>query len=93
MSCAGESETACVPADQCGVVCDQATVVFRDGTTPQRVDEINAEIGASIVTAPLLSTAYRIKLPVGTDFDIAQEFYSSKQDVVSVVRATNFCPN
>jgi hypothetical protein len=87
-----EDDSGCVPDDQCGIVCDQATVLFEDGTPRERVDEINEEIGATVIRAPLLSAAYRIQLPSGMDFEEARDFYSSKPDVVAVTWATNYCP-
>jgi len=88
-----DDETSCVPDDQCGIVCNQATVVFQTGTQLERVDEINAEIGATVIMAPILSTAYRVQLLPGMGFDEAQDFYMSKtDDVVAVLWATNYCP-
>lgn len=73
-----------------GVFLDQLTVVFKDGTTPARIDAINSEIRAKTVIAPPIGKWYRIKLPSTINALDAPAFYLSKPEVRGVMPAINF---
>jgi len=73
-----------------GLFLDQLTVVFNDTTSRQQVDSINSQIGAWVLRAPILSQAYRIKLPASINIQDAFTFYRNLQEVVSVLPAVNF---
>ncbi|MBI1948628.1 MAG: S8 family serine peptidase [Deltaproteobacteria bacterium] len=78
------------PEDGAGVFADRLTVAFQPGTTRARVDEISAEIDASVEIAPVSSTWYRIKLPVSSPADVAVAHFHSKGEVRHVLPAVNF---
>ena len=76
-----------------GVHLDEITVVFRPGTDRSIIDAINAEIGARILRVPLISTAYRIKLPASVDLLRAYQHYSAKPEVQGLLPATDLAAN
>lgn len=85
----------CIPAGTCegpGVCEGQVTIVFKAGVTRAQIDEINAEIGATIGTAPTVSNTYRIVLPPCWDYLDAHSFYSKKCEVQAVLMAINYGP-
>jgi hypothetical protein len=90
-----DSEEDCsnAPVGECGIVKNQVTVVFKQGTTRAQVDAINAEIGATVVLAPDLTTAYRIQLPRGWCYQRGVAFYESKPEVAAASAAINICPD
>lgn len=76
----------------CGIVEGEVTVIFREGTTRAEVYATNAKIGAVVIMAPSLSTAYRMRVPPWLTVDEAIDFYESKPQVQSAMWAINYCP-
>ena len=75
-----------------GVFMDQITVVFHAGVSRIEVEAINSEIGATILREPLVSQAYRMKLPVTINLQDATSFYQGKPSVrviMPAIRAPN----
>lgn len=77
--------------ERCGMLKNHMSVTFKEGTPRTRVDEINKEIGAVVVTAPSLTTTYRIKLPDGWCWERGADFYETKPEVIAAVFAINLC--
>ncbi len=70
-----------------GPVPGQVTVVFAEGTTPARVDDLNAQIGAEVLRSPVFSTWYRIRLPAELASWLGCRFYEAQPDVVACMVA------
>jgi len=89
----GEQFAVNPPPGEPGVFLAQITVVFRPGTSRSQVDAINAGIGASVLIAPILGTAYRLKLPPTMSVQDAFPFYTGKPEVQGVLPAVNYALN
>lgn len=81
-----------------GIYVDRILVAFHSGISRRQVDAINEEIGASVQSAPRLSTLYVMKLPPTKNLEDAFRFYSGKSEVVGCapaenIAAHNFVPN
>lgn len=85
IACGGEPGTE----GEGGPVPGQVTVVFVQGTTAARVDELNAQIGAEVVRYPVLSTWYRIRLPDQLASWLGCRFYKAQPDVVACMVAVD----
>jgi hypothetical protein len=69
-------------ADLSSIVLDRAVVRFADGVSRQRIEEINAEIGASIIDLDRKTNYYIMYLPVSISLADALEYYTSMADEV-----------
>jgi hypothetical protein len=89
------SEDRCMDGGtgKCGLVNNEVSVLFKDGTTREQVDAINAEIGATVVAAPELTALYRIRLPSGWCYQRGVTFYQGKPEVQAASVAVNLCPD
>lgn len=76
--------------DEPGVFLDQLTVVFREGVSSVRIDEINARIGARVLIMPVLGTWYRIKLPATINEEDASRYFHDQPEVSGVMPAIDF---
>ena len=87
------SDERCSAADEgkCGIIKNQVLVSFKAGTTRERVDAINAEIGAMVVQAPTLTTIYVMRLPDGWCYQRGIDFYAAKVEVQTATVAVNVC--
>lgn len=86
----GEEFPVNPPPAEPGVFVDQITVVFRPGTSQEQIDAVNSQIGARILIAPSLSSAYRMKLPPSINLQDAFAFYAAQPEVQGALPATNF---
>lgn len=74
-----------------GVAIDELTVVFHEGTTRARVDELNAAIAATVLRAPAIGTGYRIKLPPTINLLDAYSYYAAHTaDVRGILPGTTY---
>lgn len=73
-----------------GPVKGELTVVFKEGTSTLRVQQLNDELGACVLYYPALSNWYRIRLPPNLEPATALPFYRSKDEVSSAMDALNF---
>ena len=83
--CGGDDDS------DCGPVAGQLTVTFKQGVTRADVEAICAEIGATVVYYPVLSTTYAIEYPASMSFKAAREYFYSKPGVVAVQGSINYC--
>jgi subtilisin family serine protease len=72
-----------------GVFVDRIMVAFQVGVSRRQVDAFNAEIGATVLSAPNLTTAYIMKLPPTKNLEDAFTFYSAKSEVAGCAPAMN----
>ena len=72
-----------VSACDTGPGCVEVTVYCADGVTLERIDEINAGIGARIVRYPIATTIYVVRLREGQSAAEAIEYYESFPEVVA----------
>lgn len=79
--------------DKPGVFVDRILVAVHGGVSRRQVDAINAEIGATILRAPNLSTAYVMKLPPTKNLEDAFTFYRAKPEVAWCFADMNVAPN
>jgi hypothetical protein len=89
-----DEEERCSAADEprCGLLKNQVVVTFQTGTTRAQVDAINAEIGATVLDEPSLTTIYGIRLPEGWCYQKGIDFYKSKPAVITATLAISACP-
>lgn len=80
---AAHRQVACSPA---GISCDRVLVGFRPGTSPARIAEINARIGATVVkSSPLVPRLYVVRPPVSMSSWDAVGYYTRQPEVDSAM--------
>jgi hypothetical protein len=92
-SCDGEERCSAANEPRCGLLKNQVVVTFQTGTTRAQVDAINAEIGATVLYAPTLTTTYGIRLPEGWCYQKGIDFYERQPEVVAALFAISLCPD
>jgi hypothetical protein len=92
-SCDDEERCSAANEPRCGLLKNQVVVTFQTGTTRAQVDAINAEIGATVLDEPTLTTTYGIRLPEGWCYQKGIDFYKRKPEVVTALFAISLCPD
>jgi hypothetical protein len=90
-SCDNEERCSAANEPRCGLLKNQVVVTFQTGTTRAKVDAINAEIGATVLYEPTLTTTYGIRLPEGWCYQKGIDFYKRKPEVVAALFAISLC--
>lgn len=73
-----------------GVFLDQVDVLLIPGTSRSVLDRINSEIDATILIEPILTSAYRVKIPASISLDDALHHYNSQPDIQTASPAVNY---
>ena len=92
-SCDDDERCSVANEPRCGLLKNQLVVTFQTGTTRAQVDAINAEIGATVLYEPTLTTTYGIRLPEGWCYPKGIDFYKRKPEVVAAIFAISLCPD
>jgi len=72
--------------------CVELTVSFQRGVSQERIDEINAGMGAQIVAYPISTTTYVVRLRDGQSAADGIEYYESFSEVVAAGESGIFAP-
>lgn len=77
-------------ADEPGVFVDELNVVFERDVSSARASEIVAGLGATVLREPILSTWYRVRLPVTQNLETAVAYFDGfPGEVVTAIPAVN----
>ena len=75
-----EEEDGC---DWCqeGVICDRVVVIFEEGVSVKRIEEINSGVGGEVIYADRPTSYYVLQLPEGLTVCEALGYYDAKEEV------------